>query len=172
MKFPLPSSPGWIMQTTSELIQRKLHHFISKRPPPQTVEKHWPQWLCFAIAFQKTTPVLGLPWTITWWPFFEGAVFGTIHTNDLKDGRLKLVGGSTHWKNMLVKFGSSSQVGVKIKNLWNHHPENLRVSFSNSFKKLCVASQHLHPFSSHLSLFGTYKEKMGVFWWPFGGNEH
>ena len=39
-----------------------------------------------------------------------------------------LVGGwTTHLKNMLVKLGSSSPIfGMKIKNVWNHHPVLLR----------------------------------------------
>ena len=36
----------------------------------------------------------------------------------------KLVGGwTTHLKN-ISQIGSSAQVGVKIKNVWNHHLAN------------------------------------------------
>ena len=31
---------------------------------------------------------------------------------------------STHLKN-ISQIGSFPQVGVKIKNIWNHHPENV-----------------------------------------------
>ena len=30
---------------------------------------------------------------------------------------------STHLKNMLIKLETFPQIGVKIKNIWNHHPD-------------------------------------------------
>ena len=37
----------------------------------------------------------------------------------------KLVGGFNPSEKYASQIGSSPQVGVKIKNIWNHHPVNL-----------------------------------------------
>ena len=35
------------------------------------------------------------------------------------------------WKLYSSQIGSFPQIGVKIKNIWNHHPEKNRVSYDN-----------------------------------------
>ena len=66
------------------------------------------------------------------------------------------------WK-ILVKLdqiGSSPQVGVKIKNLWNHHPNKLRIHF---FWESLTVSSTKYPSFAVLSRVATTRSS-SIIW--------
>ena len=50
----------------------------------------------------------------------------------------KLVGGFNPSEKYYSQFGSFRQVGMKIKNIWNHHPVNIPyIEYMGFFHQIC-----------------------------------
>ena len=77
-------------------------------------------------------------WCVNLLGFKGKVVFGTTII-------FQLLGGfdSTHLKNMLVKIGSFPQLGVKIKTIWNHHPDHIS-GVSIKFRGFCSTINYYH----------------------------
>ena len=58
---------------------------------------------------------------------------------------------SAHFKNMLVKLENLPQLGMKIKNLWNHHPVIQALSNHPSTKPLRFC--RIQPFKTQMMWF-------------------
>ena len=71
----------------------------------------------------------------------------------------------THLKNMLVKLGIFSKIGVNIKQIWNHHLDNEHdVVIKSSVQLNCLTK----PTTSLKHVENTN----GNYWWQCGKNKH